>query len=118
MSVRDSLENDLSRLAKSTHRPAGGFDEFKNGVWREIRHRQALAEDKTPFILQSWVELDWGLGRMLLAAACISIGIGAALGFLAAPGIESTRIAARNLDLGVFSPSAYGLPSNIVASRK
>lgn len=113
----DSLERDLSKLAKAGW-TGSDFDIFRSGVWREIRHRQAVKSLSTPLSNGWWSLLDSHSGRLGLAAACVAACVGVALGIWAAPDRKSSRVAARNLDLGVFSHSASGLPSNFLALRK
>jgi hypothetical protein len=62
--------------------------------------------------------LDFGTGRLALAAACVAACVGVALGIWAAPDMKNSRVAARNLDLGVFSSSASGLPNHFLALRE
>lgn len=113
----DSLERDLSKLATAGW-TGSDFDSFRSGVWREIRHRQAVESLSTPLSPGWWSLLDSHSGRLVLAAACVAACVGVALGIWAAPDRKSSRVAARNLDLGVFSHSASGLPSNFLALRK
>lgn len=113
----DPLERDLSKLATAVWN-GSDFDSFRSGVWREIRHRQAVESLSTPLSNGWWSLLDSHSGRLGLAAACVAACVGVALGIWAAPDRKSSRVAARNLDLGVFSHSASGLPSNFLALRK
>jgi hypothetical protein len=111
------LERDLSKLA-SVNWTGPDFDSFRSGVWREIRHRRAVESLSTSASFWRWGLLDFGAGRLALAAACVAACVGVALGIWATPDLNNSRVAARNLDLGVFSNAALGLPSNFLASRK
>ena len=113
----DPLERDLSKLA-SVNWTGQDFDSFRSGVWREIRHRRAVESLSTSASFWRGGVLDLGAGRLALAAACVAACVGVALGMWATPDLNSSRGAARNLDLGVFSNAALGLPSNFLASRK
>jgi hypothetical protein len=113
----DPLERDLSKLA-TVGWNGSDFDSFRTGVWREIRHRQAVESFSTQLSNGWWNLLDSDSSRLGLAAACVAACVGVALGIWAAPDMKSSRVAARNLDLGVFSRSASGLPSNFLALRK
>ena len=113
----DPLERDLSKLA-SVSWTGPDFDSFRSGVWREIRHRRAVESLSTSASFWRWGLLDFGAGRLALAAACVAACVGVALGIWATPDLNNSRVAARNLDLGVFSNAALGLPSNFLASRK
>ena len=113
----DPLERDLSKLA-STNRDRPNFESFRSGVWREIRHRQAVECVSTPATSWQWGLWDFGFGRLALAAAFVAASVGVALGIWSAPDVKNSRLAARNLDLGVFSCSASGLPSHFLAFRK
>ena len=113
----DPLERDLSKLA-STNRDRPNFENFRSGVWREIRHRQAVDCISTPAFFWPWGLFDFGVSRLALPACCVAACVGVALGIWSAPDITNSRVAARNLDLGVFSYSASGLPSHFLASRK
>jgi hypothetical protein len=117
MKSLDPLECDLSKLATANWR-GSNFDNFRFGVWREIRHRQAVESLAPPLSLWRWSFLEFGAGRLGVAAACVAVVVGVGLGLLASPSVTKSRVAARNLDLGVFSHSASGLPSNLLASRK
>jgi hypothetical protein len=110
----DPLERDLSKLA-SANRCRPEFESFRSGVWRDIRHRQAVECVSTPATSWQW---DFGFGRLALAAAFVAASVGVALGIWSAPDVKNSRLAARNLDLGVFSCSASGLPSHFLAFRK
>jgi hypothetical protein len=113
----DPLERDLSKLA-TAGLSGSDFDSFRSGVWREIRHRQAVESLAPPHFLWRWSLWDMSAGRLGVAAACVAVVVGVGLGVLASPSATNSRLAARNLDLGVFSHSASGLPSNLLASRK
>ncbi len=113
----DALERDLSKLA-SANWSGPNFERFRSGVWREIRHRQAVECISTPATSWQWGLWDFGFGRLALAAAFVAAGVGVALGIWSAPDVKNSRLAARNLDLGVFSCSASGLPSHFLAFRK
>jgi hypothetical protein len=113
----DPLERDLSKLA-SANRDRPNFESFRSGVWREIRHRQAVECISTPASFWRWGLFDLGVSRLALPACCLAACVGVALGIWSAPDIKNSRVAARNLDLGVFSYSASGLPSHFLASRK
>jgi hypothetical protein len=113
----DPIEPDFSILA-SANRSEADFESFRSDVWREIRHRQAVQCISTAEPFWQWGLLDFGAARLALAAACVAACVGVALGIWAAPDMKSSRVAARNLDLGVFSHSASGLPSNFLALRK
>jgi hypothetical protein len=113
----DPLERDLSKLASANwERP--NFESFHSGVWREIRHRQAVECISTPASFWRWGLFDLGVSRLALPACSLAACVGVALGIWSAPDIKNSRVAARNLDLGVFSYSASGLPSHFLASRK
>ena len=114
----DPLERDLSNLASGNcSRP--DFDSFRSDVWREIRHRQAVETLSVPASFWRWGLLDFGVGgHLALAAACVAACVGVSLGIWATPDLNSSRVAARNLDLGVFSNAALGLPSSFLVSRK
>jgi hypothetical protein len=113
----DPLERDLSKLA-SANWSGPDFESFRSGVWREIRHRQAVECVSTPATSWQWGLWDFGFGRLALAAAFVAASVGVALGIWSAPDMRNSRLAARNLDLGVFSCSASGLPSHFLAFRK
>ncbi|MEI8294516.1 MAG: hypothetical protein WCG66_11135 [bacterium] len=113
----ESLERDLSELAKAKL-GASHFEDFRSCVWREIRHRQAVESLSNPLFARAWEWLEISFGRLSLAAACVAAFVGVTFGLWAGPEMKDSRIAARNLDLGVFSRSASGLPSNCLASRK
>ena len=113
----DPLERDLSKLA-SANWSGPDFESFRSGVWREIRHRQAVECVSTPATSWQWGLWDFGFGRLALAAAFVAASVGVALGIWSAPDVKNSRLAARNLDLGVFSCSASGLPSHFLAFRK
>ena len=117
MNPIDPLERDLSELA-SANWSEPDFDSFRSGVWREIRHRRAVESLSTSVSFWRWGLVDFGAGRLALAAACVAACVGVALGMWATPDLNNSRVAARNLDLGVFSNAALGLPSNFLASRK
>ena len=117
MNPIDPLESVFSKLA-SANRGGPDFESFCSGVWREIRHRQAVECISTPALFWRWGLLDFGTGRLALAAACVAACVGVALGIWAAPDMKNSRVAARNLDLGVFSYSASGLPSHFLTLRK
>jgi len=117
MKSLDPLERDLSKLATANW-SGSNFESFRSGVWREIRHRQAVESLAPPLSLWRWSLWDFGAGRLALAASCVAVVVGVGLGVLASPDATNSRLAARNLDLGVFSHSASGLPSNFLASRK
>ena len=117
MKSLDPLERDLSKLATANW-SGSNFDSFRSGVWREIRHRRAVESLAPPLSLWLWSLLDRSAGRLGVAAACVAVVVGVGLGVLASPDAKNSRLAARNLDLGVFSHSASGLPSNFLASRK
>ena len=117
MKSLDPLEIGLSKLA-AQHWSGSNFDSFRSGVWREIRHRQAVESLAPPLSLWWTSLLDMSARRLGVAAACVAVVVGVGLGVLASPGGTNSRLAARNLDLGVFSHSASGLPSNFLASRK
>jgi len=117
MKPTDSLERDLSKLA-AANGEMQDFDSFRSGVWREIRHRRTLEPLPTPVAFWRGALLDFGSGRLALAAACVAACVGVTLGIWATPDLNNSRVAARNLDLGVFSNAALGLPSNFLASRK
>ena len=113
----DPLERDFSKLAAANRRRPD-FESFRSGVWREIRHRQAVECISTPLSFWRWGLLDFGIGRLALAASCVAACVGVALGIWAAPDFKNSRVASRNLDLGVFSYSASGLPSHFLALKK
>ena len=113
----DPLERDLSKLA-SANWSGPDFESFRSGVWREICHRQAVECVSTPTTSWQWGLWDFGFGRLALAAAFVAASVGVALGIWSAPDVKNSRLAARNLDLGVFSCSASGLPSHFLAFRK
>ena len=113
----DPIERDLSKLATANW-SGPDFESFRSGVWREIRHRQAVECVSTPSSFWRWGLFDFGAGRLALAASFVAAFVGVALGIWSAPDMKNSRIAARNLDLGVFSCSASGLPSHFLASRK
>jgi hypothetical protein len=113
----DPLERDLSNLA-SANRDRPNFESFRSGVWREIRHRQAVECISTPGSFWRWGLFDFGVIRLALPDFCVAACVGVALGIWSAPDIKNSRVALRNLDLGVFSYSASGLPSHFLASRK
>lgn len=113
----DPLQRDLSVLA-AANRGGPDFESFRFGVWREIRHRQAVECLSTPASFWRWGVFDFGAGRLALAACCMAACVGVALGIWSAPDMKNSRVAARNLDLEVFSYSASGLPSHFLASRK
>ncbi len=113
----DPLERDFSNLA-SANLSEPDFESFRSGVWREIRHRQAVACISTAEPFWQWGLLDFGAARLALAAACVASCVGVALGIWAAPDMKNSRVAARNLDLEVFSSSASGLPNHFLALRK
>jgi hypothetical protein len=117
MKSLDPLESGLSKLA-TPNWSGSNFDSFRSGVWREIRHRQAVESIAPPTSLWRWSLLDMSAGRLGVAAACVAVVVGVGLGVLASPGATNSRLAARNLDLSVFSHSASGLPSNFLVSRK
>jgi len=113
----DALEHDLSKLAAADSIQPD-FNGFRSGVWREIRHRQAVeCAPKSGFPWQ-WDFYGFSAGRLCLAAAFLATTVGVALGFFATPERRGPRAASRNLDLSVFSNSASGLPSNFLVSRK
>ena len=117
MKPTDSLECDLSKLA-AANGEMPDFDSFRSGVWREIRHRRAVEPLPTPAAFWRLGLLDFGSGRLALAAVCVAACVGVTLGIWATPNLHDSRVAARNLDLGVFSNAALGLPSHFLASRK
>jgi hypothetical protein len=117
MKSLDPLERDLSKLATANW-SGSNFESFRSGVWREIRHRQAVESLAPPLSLWWWSLWDRSAGHLGVPAACVAVLVGVGLGVLAAPDATNSRLAARNLDLGVFSHSASGLPSNFLASRK
>jgi hypothetical protein len=113
----DPLERDLSKLA-STNRDRPNFESFRSGVWREIHHRQAVECILTPASFWRWGVFDFGVSRLALPAFCVAACVGVALGIWSAPDMKNSRVAARNLDLEVFSYSASGLPSQFWALGK
>jgi hypothetical protein len=113
----DPLECELAKLANANFQQIE-FEHFRSSVWREIRHRQAVVSISTRSSLWQSGFLIFDARRLGLASAFVAVTVGVALGVLAAPGISNSHLAARNLDLGVFSNSAVGLPSNFLASRK
>jgi hypothetical protein len=112
-----ALERDLAQLA-SANSIEQDFYCFRSGVWREIRHRQAVECVSRPATFWQWGLWDFGFAQLAVAAALVATGVGVALGIWAAPDAKNSRVAARNLDLGVFSCSASGLPSHFLAFRK
>ena len=113
----DSLERDLSNLA-AANGDRSDFDSFRSGVWREIRHRRAVEPLPTQSAFWRGGLLDFGGGRLALAAAFVAACVGVTLGIWATPNLHDSRVAARNLDLGIFSNAALGLPSHFLVSRK
>lgn len=113
----DPLEDYLSKLA-SANGERQDFDSFRSGVWREIRHRRTVEPLPTSVVFWRAGLLDFGSGRLALAAACVAACVGVTLGIWVTPNLHHSRVAARNLDLGVFSNAALGLPSHFLASRK
>lgn len=113
----DTLEQSLSKLALAA-RSETDFESFRSGVWREIRHRRAVVHRSTLSSSWSGIFFDFELGRLAFGAVCLSVFVGVALGIWGGPVMSNSRIASRNLDLGVFSNSANGLPSNFLVSHK
>ena len=113
MNPIDPLECDLSKLASADSQQTD-FANFRSGVWREIRHRQVVESISTRSSLWRLGFLDFNAGRLGLASAFVAVIAGVTLSVLA----TNSRLEARNLDLGVFSSSAVGLPSNLLVSRK
>jgi len=114
MKSQDPLENAFAILARDPATPPDPAD-FQTAVWREIRHREALRAHTTESH-QWWMAFDCGKAAAL--AACLALLIGISLGVTYSPAPKETSLASRYLDLGVFSTSASGLPSNALASRK
>lgn len=117
MNSIDPFESDFSKLA-SNNPGKPDFESFCSGVWRKIRHRQAIDCISTaePFCL--WGLLDFSSARLAWTAACLAACVGVTSGIWAAPDMKNSRVAARNLDLEVFSYSASGLPSQFWALGK
>ncbi len=117
MKHSDSLDRQLSKLAATAlHRTE--FESFRSDVWREIRHRQAIKPVTKNDSLWPSLFFDFGTARLAFSGACVALAVGVILTMLAMPEVLNSRLAAQTLDLGVFSQSATGLPSNFVALRK
>ena len=117
MKHSDSLDRQLAKLA-ATAQHRTGFESFRSDVWREIRHRQTVRSIPKNDSLWPSLFFDFGTGRLAVSGAFVALTVGVILTTLTTPEVLNSRLAARTLDLGVFSQSATGLPSNFLALRK
>jgi len=93
---------------------------FRQCVWRQIRHREALGGDRL-FCLADLGNLFLAaLPRLAAGGAVIATVVGIWIGTMAAPSPKETRSSStfQALDLQVFDPHAEGLAlSNLLAKQ-
>ncbi|MDE1171753.1 MAG: hypothetical protein PW734_11195 [Verrucomicrobium sp.] len=110
-------DHDLDRLLQELAAqpkpalPSG----FRDGIWRQIRHRQAAP----PRSFGSW--LDWALAPLvrpqpIFAALAFSLMVGLFLGIATGSGIRVSG-ATRAMELDVFGLHAPGLPTTLLEGR-
>ena len=96
----DHLKRDLSKLA-SANRDRPNFESFRSGVWREIRHRQAVECISIPASFWRWGLFDFGVSRLALPAFCVAACVGVAL---EARELKDQEERAKSLDIALRHP--------------
>ncbi len=109
--MKDPALDDLLKSMANVVPPTG--DEiFRQAVWREVRHRRALIEEKPSGLLRDWSEALQSLfPRLALGGAALAVGMGLLVGTFTTKTIGNSRSSAtvQALDLGVFQPEAAGM---------
>jgi len=111
------LEDAFFELAAS--RPGElNAERMRAEVWREIHHRQALHANAAPISFWYMLLLVLDSRKSAVAAGVVALAVGVGLGIFWTFTPQTARVAAKNLDLTIFSSFSSGWPSNTIASSK
>ena len=116
MKPDQTLDDLLRRYAQAPVPPMPG--DLEGRVWREIRRRQAVGEERSDGgeWLARWLRL-WREPRVAFAGVAAAAAVGVAMSWtMGGPAVDAARAdgTRQALDLGVFAAEAPALPSTLL----